>query len=801
MANSESAAGQIRSGPARRIQLSAGGRGVTRVELFLDLVFVYAFLNVTNLMAANLHPEGLLQGAVVVLLLWRCWVSFTWLGNVVRLDRGLLPPIVFALAVTLLLIGVAIPEAFRDRPGGWPGPLVFVAGFLLARAGALLIMTYARWDIEHAPRPVRRAWLPVCASAPLLLGAALLPAHLPWNVEDLRLALFLIAAAVDYTGLRAVGQGNWQIRSVRHWAERHSLVVLIALGETIISVGISRGLAGGPPITWSVIGGSVQGIVVVAVLWWAYFDLAQPAAEQAMERISGTGRSVLGRDAYDIRHLPMIGGLVLLALGLKHALATTEPSTAHLWDRTHVLILYGGVVLYLLGLIGLERRTIRLLGRSPILGVLLLLTLLPIALRLPVLGVLGLLAAAVASMVLADLTLFGGRHRALHRAVEPGVRAAAAVTPKELFFDLLFVYAFIQVTVLLTRRPSVVGLVQGMALLVLLWWAWCCYAWLANVVRSEAAVVRLGMLVAAALTLVAGIAIPQAFDRVPGGLPGPLIFVTCYLALRVLHLGSFWLVTRRDPALHGQLRRAVVPAGAALVLLLCASLFIPAQEPITPVGTALWVTAVVVDLGGGYLVGPRSWQVRSVEHWTDRFALIILIALGEAVISTGVALGSRPMSGSVITAVLLSSILLAALWWTYFDRDAAAGQRALQTSTELRRATFARDAYTYLHLPLVVGLMLVAFGLRTTLAHVGSSSAAGPTALGHYTLFCGVIIYLLADQLIWARTRHQLRWRQVFGTLVVAALAPLTTPLPALLRLALLTAATVGLTVMSSAHT
>ncbi|MET8312332.1 low temperature requirement protein A [Micromonospora sp. NPDC005173] len=775
---------------------------MTRLELFLDLVFVYAFLSVTDLMAENFRIEGVLQGVLVVLLIWRCWSSYTVLGNVVRVDRGFLRPLMFGVAATILLIGIAAPVIFTDRPGGLFGPLIFVVAFLLAQSIALLILTYSVSDRPR--RPVLRAWLPFFGGAVLLLSGALLPRHLPSDVDggSVQLALFFAATAVDFIGVRALGTGTWRIVSVPHWAERHRLVMLIALGETIISIGTSRGLIGDPPITWSVIAGSALSLVVVAVLWWRYFDIAGFAAEQALEQRPAATRSRLGRDAYSVLHVVMIVGLVLIALGLKRALSSVEPATADRWDQLGTFVLYGGVIAYLLGLVALERRTIQLLGRSPLLGIVLVTALLPIAVRLPPVGAVGLLAAVLTSMVLADLTVFRRRHHVLHRqAAHAAVRAATSgVTPKELFLDLVVVYTFIQVTVLMTRQPTGVGVVQALAVLTLLWVAWSLYGQVGNVLRGESIPVRLSVLLVVALTLTIGIAIPQAFDVVPDGLPGPLIVVTCYIALRVLHLTAL-LVLRRDRISRAHLLRAGVPTVSALVLLVFAAL--ASSRPHPPEGlnqlvAGLWLTAIVVDLAGGYLVVRRFWQVTSTKHWTDRYSLIILIALGESVISAGVAVFGRPISWSVIVAVATSMALLATLWWAYFDTDAIVAERVMHDRTGNQRAELARDAFTYLHLPMIIGLMLLAFGLRKTLDVVSDPSGPARDPLGHAILFAGVVVYLLANQAFWWRIQHEIRWVRATGILLVAILAPATSPLPPLWALTILTAATAAVIMIDS---
>ncbi|MEH1096299.1 low temperature requirement protein A [Micromonospora sp. CPCC 205739] len=763
------------------------------MELFLDLVFVYAFLSVTDLMADEFRLEGLLQGVTVVLLLWRAWTSYTVVGNVVRLRWGVIRPVMFGAAATMLLIGIATPVAFTDRPGALFGPLIFVTAFVLARLVALLILTFARWGAGNTRGLALGTWLPFCASAVFLVCGTLLPRHLPTDVDagSIRLALFFAAAVVDFLGVRAVGVGSLRIVSVPHWTERHRLIVLIALGETIISIGTSRGLIGGPPITWSVLGGSALSLIVVAVLWWRYFDITGLAAEQALEQDPTGSRSVLGRSAYSLLHAPMIVGLVLLALGLKRALSSVEPSTAHRWDRLSVFVLFGGALLYLLSLAALERRAIGLLGRSPILGMVLIIALVPVAVHLPATATVGLLAAVLVSMVLADLTLFRRRHRELHELVAPVAARAAGtgVTPKELFLDLVVVYAFIQVTVLMARHPSAVGVAQGLAVLTLLWGTWCVNTLFGNTLRSESLLARLTVLLIVALTLIIGIAIPQALEHVPGGLPGPMIVVTCFITLRLLHLAGFWRVAHHDVARRA-VRRAIVPIMAAMILLLLAAL--ATSRPPNPgtdrLAAGLWLAAAAAELASGYLLGLRIWHVSSAKHWIDRHELIILIALGQAIISTGTAVFDRPISWPIVAAVAVNMILLSSLWWAYFDTDAIVGHRTMQATPSRQRRALARDAYTYLHLPMIVGLMLLAFGLQHLLELIAHPSAPAHPQLAHATVFAGVLVYLLANQAFWWRIRHNVRRLRLAGILLIAALAPLTSALPPPWALTILTA-------------
>ena len=143
------------------------------------------------------------------------------------------------------------------------------------------------------------------------------------------------------------------------------------------------------------------------------------------------------------------------------------------------------------------------------------------------------------------------------------------VTPAELFFDLVFVYAITQVTALMAAAPSPLRVVGGMVVLALLWWCWCCFAWLGNVVRADSGALFAVLVTVMAVVLIVSLAVPEVLADAPGGLSAPLVFVLCYGAVRVLHLASYWLSSPGDPALRATLRRtalvSVVPLQHGLV--------------------------------------------------------------------------------------------------------------------------------------------------------------------------------------------------------------------------------------------
>ncbi|KAB1908870.1 low temperature requirement protein A [Micromonospora sp. AMSO31t] len=393
------------------------GASVTPLELFFDLVFVYALTQVTALMAADLTWPGVGRGLLVLALLWWCWCCYAWLGNTVRADEGVVRVVLFAVIATMFVVAATIPEAFVDLTGGLPGPVVFAACYLAVRVLHLVLYWYAARGDAGLRRQLVRAALPMLGGAVLLFTAALLPSYLthdPARVVSLRTLLWVLALAVDYGGIMAIGAAGWQIFSAAHWTERHGLIIIVALGESLVAIGVGITAL---PISWPIIVASFLGVTVAAALWWAYFDVVSIAAERVLARARGAERAALGRDSYTYLHLPMVTGIILLALGFKKVLAYVGDGTHHrLTDPLHglgLLALYGGVVLYLLGHVGFRLRNMRSVNWPRVATTVLLVLLLPVADHLPALAALGLLAVVCAGMVVTEMMLFGEARRAL----------------------------------------------------------------------------------------------------------------------------------------------------------------------------------------------------------------------------------------------------------------------------------------------------------------------------------------------------------------------------------------------------
>src|SRR5262245_61977409 len=167
-----------------------------------------------------------------------------------------------------------------------------------------------------------------------------------------------------------------------------------------------------------------------------------------------------------------------------------------------------------------------------------------------------------------------------------------SVTTLELFFDLVFVFALTQITALMAADLTWHGVLRGVLLIGLLWWSWIGYAWLTNVVRADEGVVRVVLLAAMAAMFLLALSIPEAFDDLPGGLPGPVVIAVCYFAFRAVHLLLYWVIARDDPGLRRQLIRFTPSMLGATAMLLVASQFHGTTQ------TVLWAVALVVDYGG-----------------------------------------------------------------------------------------------------------------------------------------------------------------------------------------------------------
>ena len=358
------------------------------------------------------------------------------------------------------------------------------------------------------------------------------------------------------------------------------------------------------------------------------------------------------------------------------------------------------------------------------------------------------------------------------------------VTPLELFFDLVFVFAITQVTSLLAATPTWTGVLHGMLVLTALWWAWAAYAWLTNTVDSDEGIVRIAMLAAMAAMLVVSLAVPEAFGE------HGVLFAGAYMVVRILHLVLYAIAGKRDPELLGAVLRLASTATIGPTMLVLAG-FVEGDER-----TLVWVVALALDFLGPAVIGRgRGWRV-SVEHFAERHSLIVLIALGESIVAIGVGATSIELDLGTVVAAVLAIVLVSALWWLYFDVAAILARDRVMSVSGLEQIRMARDAYSYLHLPMVAGIVLFALGLKKTLGDVSEPLATVPA----FALAGGVALYLLAHCAFFLRLSRRLFRRRFIGGLALIALIPVVMELPALASLALVGAVCVFVVAYEAIH-
>jgi low temperature requirement protein LtrA len=353
------------------------------------------------------------------------------------------------------------------------------------------------------------------------------------------------------------------------------------------------------------------------------------------------------------------------------------------------------------------------------------------------------------------------------RAVERGQR----VTPLELFFDLVVVFGITQVTGFLSDDPTWGGLLRGLLLLGALWWAWASYAWLTNTLNPEEGAVRLAVFGAIAAMLIVSLAAPNAF-----GADG-VAFGVAYFIVRALHLVLYAIAGRGDRDLLRAVVRIVPTAILGPALLVVGGFFDGTAQ------LALWGSALAVDYLGVLVGHMRGWRV-SPEHFVERHGLVVIIALGESIVAIGVGAAGLPLDAGLIVAALLGIAVVASLWWSYFDWVVFIAQARLAEATGAERAALARDLYTYLHLPMVAGIVLFALGLKTTLADVDGSLRTVP-ALG---LCGGLALYLVAHVALRLRIGGGMGHGRPVATILLLGVLPLAREVPALAALGLVAA-------------
>jgi low temperature requirement protein LtrA len=344
---------------------------------------------------------------------------------------------------------------------------------------------------------------------------------------------------------------------------------------------------------------------------------------------------------------------------------------------------------------------------------------------------------------------------------DPYTEPEAKVTPLELFFDLVFVFAFTQVTALMAAHPTWEGVGQAMLVLAMVWWAWGAYAWLTNSLHSEDGIARIGLLSAMAAMLICALAVPGAFGE------DSVVFGLAYFAVRAIHIAVYAYGAPELDNRDAILKLAPGLLGAPALIAIGSFLDGGAQA-------GLWIVAVLLDYGTPYLQDVSGFRV-SAAHFHERFGLIVIIALGEAVVTAGSSLTFTSLTAGVAVTAVAGLVIAGCQWWAYFDVVALVAGRHFAELRGAERNRLARDSYGVLHGLLIAGIMLVALGLKKALAHTDEPLDTVPAV----ALCGGAALYLAGHVAFRLRNLGTLNPRRVFCALVLLALIPFATSVDA----------------------
>ena len=391
----------------QRLRLGASLRQEDRVlplELFFDLVFVLAITQCTTLMSHHTTWEGLGQGMLILALLWWSWTAYAWLTSVVDPEEGGVRIALFAAMAAFLIAAICVPDAFGDLG------IEFALAYGVVRFAQIFLLFLAGRDDPGLRRSVTGLGIGTTVGVSLLIAGSFLD-------PGPQAAVWGLALILDMGEPYLFGSEGWHLVP-GHFAERHGLIVIIALGESIVAIG----LGAGSHLTWGIAAAAVLGIGVVAALWWTYFDIvALVSARRLIRAPEGKVRNELARDSYSYMHFLLVAGIILLALGLKKAIGhPTDPL-----EDVPAFALVGGVAVYLLGMVCFRYRHIRTINRHRFGVALLLFALYPVALELSALAMLVLLNAVLWAMIAFETRGYGEDRAEVRHGNAAGARSPA----------------------------------------------------------------------------------------------------------------------------------------------------------------------------------------------------------------------------------------------------------------------------------------------------------------------------------------------------------------------------------------
>ena len=375
---------------------------VTPLELFFDLVFVLALTQCTALMADEPTWEGLAKGLLILAVLWWSWSGYAWLTSLVDPEEGVVRIAMFGAMAAFLVAALCVPDAFDDSA------LIFAVAYAGVRGAHLVLYAISSRDDPN----LRHSVITLAESS--AVGVGLLTAA-AFTDGALQGALWTLAIMLDYGGPYFFGVEGWKLMP-SHFAERFGLIVIIALGESIVAIGVGVDTA---EVDAGIVVAAVLGTIVAGALWWLYFDVVALVAERRLSQAApGRERNSIGRDSYGYLHMPMVAGIVLLALGFKKTLGHVEEPL----KLVPVVALLGGTAMYLLAHVLFRLRNVHRFSWQRLLCAVVLLALIPVGVELAALGTLAIVAALLVVLIVYESIAFAElRDRLRHQvaAEEP----------------------------------------------------------------------------------------------------------------------------------------------------------------------------------------------------------------------------------------------------------------------------------------------------------------------------------------------------------------------------------------------
>jgi low temperature requirement protein LtrA len=356
-------------------------------------------------------------------------------------------------------------------------------------------------------------------------------------------------------------------------------------------------------------------------------------------------------------------------------------------------------------------------------------------------------------------------------------------SPVELLWDLVFVFAVTQVTTLIAKDLTWPGFAHGMIVLALVWWAWSAFVWAANAEDEESRALQAVLLLGMLLVFVAGVALPHAFDG------KATLFAVAYAGVRALHLGLYAHASLRGNAAWSAISGFAATIAVGMALLVAGSFLSEGLQ------VAFWTVALAIDYAGpAWLTRERLRGLRqvAVAHFAERYGLFVIICLGESIVAIGLAADTREIDGRLVTVVALGLVATVTLWWIYFDRFAGVAEARLRNHDDVVLA--AADGYSYLHLPIVAGIIVFAVGMKVPIGDLG-----GPLGDSARLALCGgLVLYLLGNVAFRLRMGGAVGSACLVGVIGLAALFAFGGSLSALWVTGLATTVLIGVCVLDA---